>query len=126
MSTHDQEKKTAQHDAAQKQECCSHDQANKTAQQDAAFQTQGYHSNPFESQLVSMADHKLVMTNKEGKECSHTLAKDAKITSDGTASKEDHLLAGNKIRVTTKNDDRNVATCIEALDKHTEFAKSST
>ena len=35
------------------------------------------------------------------------------------------LKAGSKIRVTTKKDDRNVATAIESLDKHAEFAKCS-
>ena len=32
---------------------------------------------------------------------------------------------GSKIRVTTKKDDRTVATIIESLDKHAEFAKCS-
>jgi hypothetical protein len=31
--------------------------------------------------------------------------------------------AGSKIRVTTEKDDRNVATGIESLDKHAEFAQ---
>ena len=79
----------------------------------------------FDGKVVSMTGDKLVMANKEGKECSHTLAKDAKLTRDGTVCKAADLKAGNKIRVTTKKDDRNVATGIESLDKHAEFAKCS-
>jgi hypothetical protein len=106
MSTHDQEKSTAHQDAAgQKQECCS---------------------NMHEGKFVSVADHKLVMTNKEGKECSHTLASDARLTCDGAVCKAEDLKAGHKIRVTTKKDDRNVATGVECINKHAEFTKAST
>lgn len=77
----------------------------------------------FEGKLVSIIGDKLVMTNKEGKEYSHTLAKDAKLTCDGTACKAEDLTAGSKIRVTTKKDDRRVATGIECLDKNVEFAQ---
>ena len=60
-----------------------------------------------------------------GTESSHTLATDAKLTRDGTHCNAADLKAGSKIRVTTKKDDRNVATVVEALDKHAEFAKCS-
>ena len=73
-----------------------------------------------------MTGSKLVMANKEGKECSHTLAKDAKLTCDGTVCKAEDLKAGSKIRVTTKKDDRNVATGIECLEKHAEFGHCAT
>jgi len=79
----------------------------------------------FDGKVVSMTGDKLVVANKEGKECSHTLAKDAKLTRDGTVCKAEDLKAGNKIRVTTKKDDRNVATNINSLDTHAEFAKCS-
>ncbi len=69
---------------------------------------------------MSVTGNKLVMTNKKGKECSHTLAKDAKLTRDGAHCNAADLKPGHKIRVTTHN----VATGIEALDKHAEFAKS--
>jgi hypothetical protein len=95
----------------------------KAARQDEASHVQDYSSNSFEGKVVSITDSRLVLSNKEGKEYSHTLAKGAKITSDGTACETHHLLVGTKIRVTTKNDDRTVVTCIEALDKNAEFAK---
>ncbi len=63
----------------------------------------------------------LFRSYKEGKECSHTLAKDAKLTRDGAQCNAADLKPGHKIRVTTHN----VATGIEALDKHAEFAKCS-
>ena len=106
MSTVNEEKKTAhQGTAGHKTEPCCH--------------------TTFDGKVVSMTGDKLVVANKEGKECSHTLAKDAKLTRDGTVCKAEDLKAGNKIRVTTKKDDRNVATSIESLDKHAEFAKCS-
>jgi len=105
MSTVNEEKKAAhQGTAGIKTEACCH---------------------TFDGKVVSMTGDKLVVANKEGKECSHTLAKDAKLRRDGTLCKAADLKAGNKIRVTTKTDDRNVATVIESLDKHTEFAKCS-
>ncbi len=70
---------------------------------------------------MSVTGNKLVMSNKEGKECSHTLAKDAKLTRDGTQCNAADLKPGHKIRVTAHN----VATGVEALDKHAEFAKCS-
>ena len=97
----------------------------KAAPQGAATHKQEHCSSTFDGKIVSITGDKLVMANKDGKECSHTLATDAKITSDGTACKASHLLAGSKVRVTTKNIDRDVVICIEALDKHTEFAKCS-
>ncbi len=106
MSAVNEEKKTAhQGTASHKAEPCCH--------------------TTFDGKVVSMTGDKLVVANKEGKQCSHTLAKDAKLTRDGTVCKAEDLKAGNKIRVTTKKDDRNVATGIESLDKHAEFAKCS-
>ena len=107
MSTVNEEKKATHQGAAdhKSESCC--------------------HTATFDGKVVSMTGDKLVMSNKEGKECSHTLAKDAKLTRDGTVCKAADLKAGNKIRVTTKKDDRSVATGIESLDKHAEFAKCS-
>lgn len=78
-------------------------------------------SNTFEGNVVSITGNKLVMRNKEGVAFSHTLAKDANVTCDGKACKTEDLKAGAQIRVTTKRDDRNVATGIECLEKSTEF-----
>lgn len=80
-------------------------------------------SNTFEGKIVSMIGNKLVMTNQEGREHSHTLAKDATLSCDGTACKAEDLTAGSKIRVTTMKDNRDVATGIECLDKDSEFAQ---
>ena len=74
--------------------------------------------------LVRITGDKLVMTNKEGKEHSHTLTADAKITCDGTVCKAKDLKAGTKIRVTTLAGDAKVATRIEAIDKNESFANT--
>ena len=103
MSTVKEEKKTAPHDSAiVKKECTP---------------------NTFEGKVVSMIDNKLVMRNKDGKEFSHLLAADAKLTCDGIVCKPADLKAGNQVRVTTKADDRNLATCVDSLDKTDEFAE---
>jgi hypothetical protein len=96
---------------------------NKMARQDAAIPKNEPWPNTVEGKVISLTGNKLVMTNKEGKQYSHTLAKDAKLTCDGTVCKADDLKTGRKIRVTTKKDDRNVATGIESLDKQPQFAQ---
>ena len=66
MSTVNEEKKAAhQGTASHKTEPCCH--------------------TTFDGKVVSMTGDKLVVANKEGKQCSHTLAKDAKLTRDGTS-----------------------------------------
>ena len=97
---------------------------NKGAAQDMASRKKEPSSNTFEGKVVSITGNKLVMTNKTGKEYSHTLAKDAKLTREGVACKAEEFKAGSEIRVTTKKDDRNVVASIESLDKKTEFEKS--
>ncbi len=77
----------------------------------------------FDGKVVSVTGDKLLMKNQEGKECAHSLAKDAKLTCDGVACKATDLKAGTRIRVTTKQDDRNMATGVEAIVKKTEFAQ---
>src|SRR5262245_39006031 len=57
-----------------------------------------------------------VMEDKGGKEHSHTLAKDAKVIgTDGKECKLADFKKDQKIRVTTKEDDKKVATKVEAL-----------
>ena len=46
------------------------------------------------------------------------------MTCDGIACKASDLKSGMKIRVTTKKEDQDVATSIEAIDKHTLFANT--
>jgi hypothetical protein len=94
----------------------------KEAAREAASTKQEPSSSTFEGKVVSLTGNKLVMRNKEGAACSHTLAKDAKLTYDGKPCKTDDLKAGTEIRVTTKKDDRNVATGIECLTKNKETA----
>ena len=98
---------------------------NKTTPQDAAQGRKASPANTFEGKVVSITGDKLVMTNKEGKEYSHTVAKDARLTCDEATCKSEDLKAGRRIRVTTAKDDRNVATRIESLDKNPEFAQCS-
>ena len=77
-----------------------------------------------DGKFVSLVGHKLEMTNSKGKEHSHTLSFDAKITCDGNECKATDLKAGMKIRVTTKSDDKKVATHIEAIDKNESFVNT--
>ena len=70
--------------------------------------------------VVSVTGDQLVMTNKAGKEHSHALTADAKITCDGKVCKAEDLKAGTKIRVTTSKDAK-VVTCIEAIDMNKSF-----
>jgi len=95
----------------------------QVASKDAAIHKREPSSYTFEGKVVSITGGKLVMENKVGNQYSHTLAADAKLTCDGTVCKAEDLKAGSRIRVTTKPDDQNVATCIESLDKEAEFAQ---
>jgi hypothetical protein len=76
-----------------------------------------------DGKVVSVTADKLVMTDKDGKEHSHTLALDAKVSCDGNMCKLEDLKPGMKIRVTTKKDEGQAATRIEALDKNEDFEK---
>lgn len=77
-----------------------------------------------DGKVVSISGNTLVMSGSDGKEHSHTVAADAKVCCDGTACKAQDLKVGSQIRVTTKTDDKQVATKIESLDKQTKFAQS--
>jgi hypothetical protein len=79
-------------------------------------------SNVCEGKVVRVDGNSLVMKDAQGQEHSHTLTKDAKVTCDGAACQSADLKAGSRIRVTTKKDDRKVATGIESLNKNSEFA----
>lgn len=95
----------------------------KVISQAAALLKKKLPSSVCEGTLDSIADGKLVMTNEEGKKCSHMVAEDAAIAYDGKACKAEGLAAGSKIRVTTKKGNRSEAIAIEALDKNTEFSQ---
>ena len=66
-----------------------------------------------DGKVVSMTGDKLTTTCSEGKSHCHTVAKDAKVTCDGHASKAADLKAGTHVRVTTSKDE-NVATAVES------------
>ena len=76
-----------------------------------------------DGKVVSVTADTIVMTGKDGKEHTHALAADAKVTCDGKECKLKELKPGMKIRVTTKKEDKKEATRIEALDKNEDFEK---
>jgi hypothetical protein len=65
-----------------------------------------------EGTVVKTEEGKLVMNDKAGKEHSHMIGKDAKVTLDGESSKLTDLKKGDKVTVTT--DDSGKVTKIEA------------
>ena len=67
-----------------------------------------------DGKVVSVTGDKLTTTCSEGKQHCHTMAKDAKVTCDGLASKAADLKAGTHVRVTTHKDDKTVATAVES------------
>ena len=77
-----------------------------------------------DGKMVSLAADKLVMTeSSDSKQHSHALTAGVKITCDGKACQRDDLRAGMKVRVTTKQDDQQTVTRIDALDQQNEFEK---
>jgi hypothetical protein len=73
--------------------------------------------------VVRVSADKLIMTGKEGKEHSHALAADVKVTCDGKTCAVADLKAGMRIRVTADATERQTATRIEALDNNPDFKK---
>jgi hypothetical protein len=100
------------------------DEEQKVSPDDTTISRKECSPNTFEGEVLGVTGNKLVMKNQLGKQYSHTLADDAKLTCDGTICQAEDLKSGTKIRVTTKQNDRRVATSIEALNKNTEFAQS--
>jgi len=72
--------------------------------------------NTHEGTFVSAKGDKEFVMEDKGKEHSHTLSADAKVIGpDGKDCKLADLKKGQKIRVTTKEGDKKVATKVEAL-----------
>jgi len=71
--------------------------------------------NTHEGKVVSVKGEKLTMEGKDGKEHSHEVVANAKVTCDGKACKLVDLKEGTRILVTV--DDTNRATRIEAFVK---------
>ena len=99
------------------------DEEQKASSDDTTISRKECSPNTFEGEVVGVTGNKLVMKNKEGKQYSHTLTDDAKLTCDGTICKAEELKSGTRIRVTTKQNDRRVATSVEALSKNAEFTQ---
>ncbi len=72
--------------------------------------------------VVGISGDRLVMASIEGREYSFRVATDAFICCDGVTCLAEDLKVGSKIRITTKADDVNVATKIESLINHVDFA----
>jgi len=79
--------------------------------------TKTHEGKAYDGKVVSLTGDKLTTTCSEGKQHCHTMAKDAKVTCDGKASKAADLKPGTQVRVTTQKDDKNVATAVESV-KH--------
>lgn len=77
--------------------------------------------NTMDGTVVNVSGDKLTMRNKEGKEHSHTLAANVKITCDGKTCTAADLKAGMRIRVTAASAEPHAASRIEALDKDAAF-----
>jgi hypothetical protein len=75
-----------------------------------------------DGKVVSVTGEKLVMTGKDGKEHVHMLAPESKVCLDGKAIKSEYLKAGMRIRVTIRNDNKDVAIRVEALENNEGFA----
>ena len=88
----------------------------------AALAAQAAEPVTHDGKVVSITGEKLVMTGKDGKEHSHALTAEAKLTLDGKACLAADLKAGTRIRVTTQGADNSVVSRIEGLDKNPDFA----
>lgn len=70
--------------------------------------------NTHEGTVTSVVGDKLESKCSEGKQHTHTLAKDAKVTCDGKTSKLSDLKEGTPVRVTTSKVDQSKATAVES------------
>ena len=70
-----------------------------------------------DGKVVSMTGDKLTTTCADGTQHCHTVAKDAKVTCDGQASKAADLKVGAHVSVTTHKDDKTIATAVESGKK---------
>jgi hypothetical protein len=68
----------------------------------------------YDGKVVGVVGDKLTTTCSEGNQHCHTIAADAKVTCAGKPSKAADLKAGTKVHVTTKSDDKTVATAVDS------------
>jgi hypothetical protein len=66
-----------------------------------------------EGTFVSFHDTKLVMTDKDGKEHTYTLASDAKVNLNGKPAKIEDFKKGTKLTVTTKKETPTIAMQVD-------------
>ena len=67
--------------------------------------------------FVNAEGNQFMMTSKDGKEHSHTLAADAKVTCDGKVCRLSDLKKGTLIRVWTNPNHKDIATKVEATTR---------
>jgi len=81
--------------------------------------------NCHEGKVVRVVGDNLVMTSKDGKEYSHKLCANAKVTLNGKTCKAAELKPGTRVRVTTPEADNNVASRLEGIDTERNFVNTS-
>jgi hypothetical protein len=86
---------------------------------------EGADEKSMDGKMVSVSADKLTMTDMEGKEHSHALAANLKVTCDDKTCAAADLKPGMRIRVTADTTSRRAASKIEALDKDQDFKKGA-
>jgi hypothetical protein len=71
-------------------------------------------SERLEGTVVSVDGDKLTTTCNEGREHCQSVSKDARVTRDGKPSSLSDLKVGDTVFITTRKDDRTVATAVES------------
>jgi hypothetical protein len=74
-----------------------------------------------EGKIVRVEGNKLIMTDKNGKEHTHVIKDEVRLTLDNRVAKLTDFKPGMRVRVTTKKGDPNTILRIEALDKNRDF-----
>lgn len=77
-----------------------------------------------DEKLVKVSGDRVTSTSAKGDEHTYTVAKDAKITCDGQASKVADLKAGTTIRMTLCKDEKNKVTAIDCGNHIPELTKA--
>jgi uncharacterized protein (TIGR03000 family) len=86
----------------------------RNAQEARSDENRSGGSKTHQGQVVRVSGQELVMKGADGKEHTHTLAKDAKVTIDGKSAKAEDLKPDMKIEVTTAEGDMKTALQVEA------------
>lgn len=78
-------------------------------------------ANTHDGKFISLLDNKITMTDLKDQKHSHAVAAETSFDCDGVACKASDLKPGMRIRVTTKPNDKNVATHVCAIEKDSAF-----